>query len=129
MTDLTFGQLAAGLAILVTFIASIQNLKTNIKRWAEALLKPRFDSIDDQNKKILDRIDDVEKKISKVDMENCKNYLVTFLSEIRRGETKDQIEYQRFWEEYDHYIANGGNSYVKEDVADLKSKGLLSGRK
>lgn len=125
MEDITLGQLSAGLLFIVALVAGIQNLKSNIKKWIEESLKSRFDAIDKQNEKILEKIDDVDRRIDKVDMENCKNYLVTFLSDERRGEVKDSTEYQRFWEEYDHYILKGGNSYIKEGVEELKAKGLL----
>lgn len=125
MQDITLGQLSAGLLFIVALIAGIQNLKSNIKKWIEESLKSRFDAIDKQNEKILEKIYDVDRRIDKVDMENCKNYLVTFLSDERRGEVKDPTEYQRFWEEYDHYILKGGNSYIKEGVEELKARGLL----
>ena len=125
MESLTLGQFAGGLALIVAIIAGVQNLKKNIKSWIEESLKTRFDTIDKSQEKILAKIDDVDKRLDKVDMENCKNYLVTFLAEVRRGETKDATELQRFWEEYDHYVAKGGNSYIREDVEDLKKKGLL----
>ncbi len=125
MESITLGQLSAGLIFIVALIAGVQNLKKNIKAWIEDGLRTRFDSIDKQNEKILSKIDDVETRLDKVDTENCKNYLVTFMAEVRRGETKDSTEIQRFWEEYDHYISKGGNSYVREGVEDLKRKGLL----
>lgn len=125
MESITLGQFAAGLALIVAIIAGVQSLKKNIKTWIEESLRNRFDLIDKQNEKILTKINDVEKRIDKVDMENCKNYLVTFMAEVRRGEVKDSTEYQRFWEEYDHYISKGGNSYVRQGVEDLKLKGLL----
>ena len=126
METWTLGQMAASLALIVAVIAGVQNLKKNIKTWIEEALKTRFDSIDKQNEKILEKIDEVDKRLDKVDMENCKNYLVTFLAEVRRGEGKDATEFQRFWEEYDHYTSKGGNSYIREDVEDLKKRGLLS---
>ena len=125
MESLTLGQLSAGVIFIVALIAGVQNLKKNIKTWIEDGLKSRFDAIDKQNEKILAKIDDVDTRLDKVDMENCKNYLVTFLAEVRRGEVKDPTEVQRFWEEYDHYISKGGNSYVREGVEELKAKGYL----
>lgn len=125
MENLTLGQISAALLFIIALIAGIQNLKTNIKKWIEESLKARFDAIDKQNEKILAKIDDVDTRLDKVDMENCKNYLVTFMAEVRRGEMKDPTEIQRFWEEYDHYISKGGNSYVREGVEELKAKGYL----
>ena len=60
-----------------------------------------------------------------IDIENCKNYLVTFLAEVSRGEEKDETEIMRFWEEYGHYKNKGGNSYVHRKVEELKKRGLL----
>lgn len=125
MENITLGQISAALLFILALIAGIQNLKTNIKKWIEDGLKSRFDAIDKQNEKILAKIDDVDTRLDKVDMENCKNYLVTFMAEVRRGEMKDPTEIQRFWEEYDHYISKGGNSYVREGVEELKAKGYL----
>ncbi len=125
MENITLGQISAALLFIIALIAGIQNLKNNIKKWIEESLKARFDAIDKQNEKILAKIDDVDTRLDKVDMENCKNYLVTFLAEVRRGEVKDPTEVQRFWEEYDHYISKGGNSYVREGVEELKAKGYL----
>ena len=67
----------------------------------------------------------LQKGLKDVDLENCKNYLVTYLAEVERGEPKDAIERERFWEEYGHYISEGGNSYIKEEVQRKKAKGLL----
>lgn len=125
MGNITLGQISAALLFVTALIAGIQNLKTNIKKWIENGLKSRFDAIDKQNEKILAKIDDVDTRLDKVDMENCKNYLVTFMAEVRRGEMKDPTEIQRFWEEYDHYISKGGNSYIREGVEELKAKGYL----
>ena len=125
MENLTIGQISAGMIFIVAFITAVHNIKKTISAWVENSLKPRFDSIDKSQEKILKRIDEVDERLDKVDLDNCKNYLVTFLAEVRRDEPKDSTEYQRFWESYDHYILKGGNSYIKEDVENLKLKGQL----
>lgn len=118
MDSITLGQIAVGLAFILALISGIASLKKSIKTWIEAAMKERFDSIDRSQKEILKRLGDV-------DLENCKNYLITFLSEIARGENKDEIEIKRFWEEYSHYVENGGNSYIKHKVEELNGKGIL----
>lgn len=70
-------------------------------------------------------IGSVRKELSRVDQEACKNYLVTFLSEIERGHKMDEIELERFWEQYKHYIEGGGNSYIKRRVEKYRDDGRL----
>lgn len=118
MENITIGQIAVGVAFVVALIGGITSLKKSIQKWIETALKDRFDSIDKSQKEILKRLDSV-------DLENCKNYLITFLSEVSRGEVKDEIEIKRFWEEFEHYSACGGNSYVKHRVQELTEKKVL----
>ena len=93
-------------------------MKKSIKEWLNSALKENFDGM---NK----RFDGLDKRLDSVDIENCKNYLVTFLAEAARGEIKDETELQRFWEEYEHYQKLGGNSYIKNKVEELKGRKLL----
>ena len=118
MESVTIGQAAATLAFILALIAGIQSLKKSIKCWLDAALKDQFAELEKTQKSILKRLDSV-------DIENCKNYLVTFLAEVGRGEMKDETETQRFWEEFEHYQNLGGNSYIKNKVAELKSKNRL----
>ncbi len=118
MESITIGQAAAALAFVVAVIAGVQSLKKTMKGWLTATLKEQFDAMEKSQKEILKRLDNV-------DLENCKNYLVTFLSEVGRGEIKDETELQRFWEEYEHYQGLGGNSYIKNKVGELKGRKLL----
>lgn len=118
MESVTIGQVASVLAFILALIAGIQSLKKSIKHWLDAALKDQFAELEKTQKSILKRLDSV-------DIENCKNYLVTFLAEVGRGEIKDETEMQRFWEEFEHYQNLGGNSYIKNKVAELKSKNRL----
>lgn len=67
----------------------------------------------------------VEKLLEPLSLDNAKNYLVPFLSKVERGEPVDEIELERFHEEYTFYIEHGGNSYVKSRVDKLKQAGKL----
>ena len=118
MESITLAQAAAALAFIVAIIGGITSLKKSIKSGIESALKDKFDDLEKSNKEILKRLDNVE-------MENCKNFLVTFLAEVARGEIKDETEMQRFWEEYSHYEKLGGNSYIKNKVSELKAKNRL----
>ncbi len=116
--QITLGQLAVALAFVLALVSAVRSLRKTIKEGLESVFDKRFKEIEKTQNDILQKIKDV-------DMENCKNYLVTFLAEVERGEPKDEIEIERFHEQYDHYIANNGNSYVKEKVNYLKEKKAL----
>ena len=125
MENITVGQIAVGIAFLAALITGGVKIKDAVKKWLETLLKEKFDEASKETKALSAKIDSIEKQLADVDLENCKNYLVTFLSEMKRGEVKDEIEKQRFWEEYEHYTRKGGNSYIRHDVEELKKKGTI----
>lgn len=125
MENITVGQIAIGIAFLAALITGGVKVKDAVKKWFENLLKDKFDAASKERKALAAKIDSIEKQLTNVDLENCKNYLVTFISEVKRGEVKDEIEKQRFWEEYKHYTDKGGNSYIRHDVEELVKKGLI----
>jgi len=118
MQNLTINDISTLVVFLVGLIGGIGYLHKSLKTWLEKLL-------DDQFKALTIKITDLETKIDKVDMETCKNFLVRFLADVENGAVILDSEKQRFWEEYEHYILNGGNSYIKEWVDRLKKKGYL----
>lgn len=83
----------------------------------------------DKKQKALDQIiidiSSVRSEIRKVDLEGTKNYLVMVLCDIDRGHKMTEIESERFWEQYRHYVDAGGNSYIKRRVERYKDDGLL----
>ena len=57
----------------------------------------------------------IYKKIDDLDVNQCTNYLVTFLKSVEKGEIMDDVEIQRAHEVYDHYIKDlKGNSYIHD---------------
>ena len=125
MENVTVVQIFGWLGILAAFIGSVKAIRSSTKSLLESILKDKFDTFDKGQKDILAKIDKVESKVNRVDLENCKNYLVTYLAEIDRGIEKDEVEKLRFWEEYEHYKEIGGNSYIHNKVEDLKRRNLL----
>lgn len=125
MENITIGQIAIAVAFIAALITGGIKIKDAVKKWLENLLKEKFDAASKETKALADKIDALEKRLADVDLENCKNYLVTFISEVKRGEVKDEIERKRFWEEYEHYTHEGGNSYIRHDVEELAKKGLI----
>ena len=118
MESITLGQIALAITFIVGLISGASYLKTNLKKWVSESLKDEFKSLDDKIKEIQRRVDDV-------DLENCKNFLVQQLSAAERGVKWDEIERERFYEQYQHYKDKGGNSYIKAKVERLKSEGSL----
>lgn len=107
MEQITLGDLARWAAFAVTIGGSIAAIIRGVNKAVGKLLEP------------------VVKQIESVDRENCKNFLVTFLAETERGQEHDQIELERFHEQFEHYKAIGGNSYIKAKVDKLQKSGKL----
>ena len=118
MENITLKDISVAIALIVGLITGVRYLVKQIKEWIEKFLKERFDKVD----KNFERL---QKRIDEVDLESCKNYLVTALSDVEQGSPLDDIEEERFWEQYNHYTKLGGNSYIKKKVEQLESQGKL----
>lgn len=60
-------------------------------------------------------LEPINRKIDKLDINQCKNFLVTFLKSVEKGEEMDEVEIQRAHEVYDHYVKDlKGNSYIHD---------------
>lgn len=100
MEQITLGQIASWAAFVVALGGSVAAIIKGVKKVVEKLLEP-------------------------LSLDNAKNYLVPFLSKVERGEPCDEIELERFHEEYQFYVSHGGNSYVKSRVEKLQKAGKL----
>lgn len=118
MEQITLGQIGLGITFLVGLIGGIGYLKSHLKEWIVESLKEEFEKI---NK----RIADLDAKISDSDLNATKNYLVQSLTALERGESWDEIQKERFYEEYEHYQKAGGNSYIKQWVEKFKREGKI----
>lgn len=123
--NLTLGQIGGVIALLVGIISGIGFLSQNTKKWIGAAMREQMQGIDTKINSVNTKIDTLSERLSQVDMESCKNYLVTCLSDVERGKLFDEIEKERFWEQYEHYQKLGGNSYIKKKVEDFVNKGWL----
>ena len=122
MENVTIGQIASiigtivaiggGVAVIVGWISK------SLKKYLTMVIKQEIEPLKESVARI-------ESELKKTDKEACKNFLVTFLSNVDRGEAIDEIERQRFFEEWEHYTTNGGNGYLHAKVDRLKEKGLL----
>lgn len=118
MEQITLGQIAVAVAFFVALITGVSYLLKQIKAAIKSALKDEF-------KPINDKIDELGKHLDSVDMESCKNFLVSVLSDIEKGLDVDEIERERFWEQYQHYQKIGGNSYIKKKVDQLEKEGKI----
>ena len=118
MESITIGEIGLFITFVVGLISGGAYLKSQMKGWVSKSLKGDFDDI----RKDISGLND---RINVVDQENCKNFLVRFLADVEQGRQIDEVVLMRFWEEYEHYVAGGGNSYIKDKVEKLKSAGKL----
>lgn len=100
MEQITLGDIATWAAFVVALGGSVAAIIKGVKNAVEKLLEP-------------------------LSLDNAKNYLVPFLSKVERGEPVDEIELERFHEEFTFYTNHGGNSYIKSRVAKLQKEGKL----
>ena len=118
MENITLGQIAAAVGIITVILGGYKLLNDNIKnvitKVVTELLKPLSDSIDSINM-----------RLDKVDRESCKNFLVRCLADVEKGEEMSETETARFWEQYEHYVESGGNTYIMNKVERLKQEGRL----
>ncbi len=118
MEQITLGQLEAWSVFILGLGAAVAGIIAGVKKVLRALFKEQMETIDK-------RLDQQEAQIKKIDLENCKNFLVSYLDKIENNGTTGEIETQRFWEEYEHYIQGGGNSYIRQKVDKLKAADKL----
>lgn len=69
--------------------------------------------------------EDLIKEINKVQLDNCKNYLVHAIAKAEKKEPLTDVEKERYWENYDTYTHLGGNSYVQSSTEKLKKEGRI----
>lgn len=118
--NLTLLDISVIVLFIVALIKGVKELKKSIKEFLQGLLADQF-------KEVNDKLDGLQTTITKLDTQECKNFLVRYLGDVERGDYIYESEQQRFWEEYDHYIDDlHENSYIKEWVARLKKEGKLS---
>ena len=118
MDNITIGQVAVALAFVAALIASVKSIGATIKKAIEKAIEKAM-------KPTNDKIDKIDKKIDQVDMNTCKNFLVARLDELERGEKLDGIAEERFWEQYQHYLNLGGNTYIQHKVEQLQDQDIL----
>lgn len=66
-------------------------------------------------KTISKQFEPINKKIDKIDENQCRNFLVDFLADVDKGISKDEIQIKRAYEVYEHYTKDlHKNSYIHD---------------
>lgn len=100
--NITLEQIGIFLTFLVTLISSIEFISKKLKGQMNKTLDPINETIKD------------------LDISQCKNFLVNFLSNIENNEEIDEIQKQRAYEIYDHYTNDlKQNSYIHKRWKEL----------
>jgi len=118
MEQITLGQIALAVTFIVGLITGLSYIYSKLRKWISNAFKEDLEPLSR-------KIDQLGERVDTVDMNACKNHLVTFLSGVEKGEVPDEIEMERFWEQYQHYTERGGNSYIKRKTEALKAAGKI----
>lgn len=97
MNDISLGQLSNILKFIIEFGGLLGTIVIAVDKILSKQLQP------------------LNNKIEKLDMNQCKNFLVSFLADVEHGKELDEVEVKRAYDVYDHYkIDLHGNSYIKD---------------
>ena len=118
MENITIGQLVAWLSMIVGLIAGFATLHNKTTKFIKDSLSAEFKALND-------KIDAIKSDLDEEKLDNCKNYLVSFLASVERGDEIDETELERFHEEKDKYLSLHGNSYIKRKIEKLEAQGKI----
>lgn len=104
-TILSISALLNAISVIVIFFGKVKKPVDNAvdKKFEEAL------------KPLNDKLDTIEKRVDKIDENQCRNFLVDFLADIEKGIEKDEVQIKRAYEVYEHYTNDlHKNSYIHD---------------
>ena len=129
MEKSTLGGINAFLVFILTFSGTLVGVYALLRKIANILLKPTNVKLEtmsiDLNKKMDNMQTTIDSKLDKVEKNATMNYLVRCMEDLDKGAKVEGVARLRFIEQYEHYIAIGGNSYIKEEYERLKKDGKL----
>ena len=110
MENITLEFIGEFVAFLVALVGGLGYLNKTLKTWLTNLMKAEFEQLNT--------------RLDQVDLEACKNFLVRTIPDIEDG-TVNETEKQRFYEQYEHYLKMGGNTYIQHKVEMLQKEGKI----
>ena len=117
MDTITLGQISVAIGFFVALIGGVKYILTDMRKLINKALEPTNKKIDELDEKLMS-------EIKSTDMDSTKNFLVAQINNAKRGDM-DEISKQRMFEQYEHYLKCGGNSYIKNEVDKLKKEGRI----
>lgn len=117
--NITLGQIAAAVAVIVALIAGFKKINDTVKESMTKVFKELMQPFSVQ-------LNNIEVKLNNIDKATCKNFLVRCLADFEKGNELSDVEIERFWEQYDHYINElHENTYIEEWTERLKKEGKI----
>lgn len=112
MENITLGQISVIVLFLVALTSGLITLFKYLKKWLLAALKDEFGEI--------------RSDINEIGISVCKNFLVSCFAKLEKGETLDETELERLYEEYDVYTNRyHQNSYIHARFDKIRKEGKL----
>lgn len=119
--NINVGSLVTTVVSIASFIGAVVAIAKYLKKGISKVVRESVEPVEKEIKNL--RTD-----INSVKFDNCKNYVVDFLSKVEEDRKITNDELERFYENYQLYTDMGGNSYVHNWVERLKAEGKLSHR-
>lgn len=116
--QINLGQVLIILTFIVSFGSAAKKITKSIDDWFAKKLSPALEPMAKDIKSISSKVSDIE-------VESYKRYLVLFMSGVERGEVPDEVERALFDEVYARYTAAGGNSYIHRKYKKLEDEGKI----
>ena len=102
MENVTLAQVSETMKFIIEFVGIVVSILIGSKKIINSQLEP------------------INKKIDKIDENQCRNFLVDFLADVEKGIEKDEVQIKRAYEVYEHYTRDlHKNSYIHDKWAKL----------
>ena len=102
MENVTLAQVSETMKFIIEFVGIVVSILVGSKKIINSQLEP------------------INKKIDKIDENQCRNFLVDFLADVEKGIEKDEVQIKRAYEVYEHYTRDlHKNSYIHDKWTKL----------
>ncbi len=114
MKDLTLDTIASNLIWLGAFIGAILLILKYCKNIFENVItKPILEKMDKNKSSLQKQINDLSNEVQTLGINQCQNFLVSYLSDVENGEPVTEMETKRAYDIFDKYTNEyHGNSYI-----------------